>query len=156
MTPRSLLSGKPNLVLSRPITRADGSFAGAVVGVIFLEYFHQLFSGLALDEGNAINLVTTEGQIVARRPFNERDAGRDISQAEVFRRLRAAPSGSFETRSVLVDGVQRLYVYRQLGTLPLVVQVGLSINAIYAEWRHKAWVIVSVLAVLVAITGLLA
>ena len=155
LTPKGLLSGKPSLVLSHPITRADGSFAGAVAGVIFLDYFHQLFAGLALDEGTAINLVTTGGRIVARRPFDERDTGRDISQAEVFRRLRTAPSGSFETQGV-IDGVQRLYVYRQLGALPLVVQVGLSKNAIYAEWRHKAWVIVSALVALVGITGLLA
>lgn len=155
LTPKSLLSGKPSLVLSRPVIRADGSFAGAVVGVIFLDYFHQLFSGLALNEGNAINLVTMDRQIVARRPFNEGDTGRSISQAEVFQHLDIRLSGSFETRSQL-DGVPRLYVYRRLGTLPLAVQVGLSTRAIYAEWRHKAWVIASLLAALVAITGLLA
>lgn len=154
LTPLSLLSGKPSLVLSRPITRGDGSFAGAVVGVIHLDYFNQLFTGYALDAESVLNVVTTAGQIVARHPYNERDVGRDVSQAEVFRRLRAAPSGSFETSSVL-DGIQRLFAYRQLGNLPLVTQVGFSTRTIYAEWRSKARVASAVLAAFIAITGLL-
>lgn len=154
LTLDSLISRKPSLVLSRPVTGADKGFAGAVAGAIYLDYFHQLFSGLTLDEGATINVATMDGQLVARRPFDERDAGRDISRAEMFQRLRTEASGSFEARGVL-DGVQRLSVYRQLGALPLVVQVGLSTHAIYAEWRHKAWITCAVLAAFVAATGLL-
>lgn len=154
LTPNSLISRKPSLVLSRPITGAGGGFAGAVVGVIYLDYFHQLFSGLGLNKGGAINLFTMDGRIVARHPFEEHASGRDVSRAEVFQRLGTEASGSFETRSVL-DGVERLYVHRRLSALPLVVQVGLSTHAIYAEWRHRAWITCAVLAVFVAVTGLL-
>lgn len=93
LTLNSLSTGKPGLLLSRPIARAGGAFAGAVVGVIYLDYFRQLFSGLALDEGSIVNLVATDGRIVTRHPFDERNAGRDISKAEVFRHLRMKPSG---------------------------------------------------------------
>lgn len=154
LTPLSLLSGKPSLVLSRAITRGDGSFAGAVVGVIHLAYFNQLLTGYSLDKESMLNIVTTAGQVVARQPYNEQDIGRDVSQGDEFQRQHPASSGSFEVSSSL-DGIERLVVYRRLGSLPLITQVGVSTRTIYAAWRFKAWVAGGVLAAFITITVLL-
>ena len=155
LTTRMVRTGKQSLVLSRRMERSDGSFAGAVVGVIYLDYFRSLFGGLTLGEGDAIILMTTEGRIVTRRPFAAEDVGRDIASAEVFRRVRDRPYGFFEKDSS-VDGVRRIYSYRRVAELPLVVQVGLSTKSVYAEWTHKAFLTTTVLAAFAAMTLLLA
>src|SRR5262249_52472757 len=61
------------------------------------------------------------------------------SRAQVFEALGTAPYGTFETVSA-VDGTVRLYAYRQVGGLPLVLTVGQATETILSEWRTKALV----------------
>ena len=150
----SLASGKQSLVLSRRLNRSDGSFAGAVVGGIYLDYFQNLFSGLGLEAGNVAVLTTADNQIVIRRPYNARDVGRLIHAPDVLEHLSAAATGSFEHLSV-VDGIWRLYVFRHIGNLPLALQVGLSWDAVYGEWARKAIIIGGLLAGFAVVSGVL-
>ncbi|WP_261541251.1 sensor domain-containing diguanylate cyclase [Burkholderia multivorans] len=140
-----LRGGTPSIVLSRRVSNADGSFAGVALIAINLEYFHKLFAGLALGPHGSIFLIGTDGIMVMRQPYELHTIGRDISQAATFRRFRSAPEGSFLERSS-IDGVRRLYYFKTLPNLPLIVMVAEAEQDIYAAWHRRALTIGALVA----------
>ncbi|HEJ2440164.1 TPA: diguanylate cyclase [Burkholderia multivorans] len=140
-----LRGGTPSIVLSRRVSNADGSFAGVALIAINLEYFHKLFAGLALGPHGSISLIGTDGIMVMRQPYELHTIGRDISQAATFRRFRSAPEGSFLERSS-IDGVRRLYYFKTLPNLPLIVMVAEAEQDIYAAWHRRALTIGALVA----------
>ncbi|RQR47257.1 diguanylate cyclase [Burkholderia sp. Bp9126] len=140
-----LRGGIPSIALTRRISHPDGSFAGIALTAINLEYFHKLFSGLALGSHGSISLIGEDGIMITRQPFDTRTIGRDISQARTFRRFKATSEGAFsETSSI--DGARRLYYFKNLPDLPLIIMFAEAEQDIYAAWRHRAIVIGSLVA----------
>ena len=146
-----LRGGDPSVAISRRLPDVDGRFAGIVVGTMRLAYFQSLFEQLNLGTGGAVLLLRTDGLLIARRPFREADIGRDLSATDGFRQYNAAGSGRFVGTSSL-DGVQRAYTFRHIGSLPLVLSVAVSLDNLYAAWWHKASGIGLILAVLCVAT----
>ncbi|MEM5434610.1 sensor domain-containing diguanylate cyclase [Paraburkholderia diazotrophica] len=141
-----LRGGAPSIALSRRLSHADGSFAGIVMIAVNLEYFRELFAGLSLGPHGAVSLINQNGIMVMRQPYEARIVGRNISRADTFRRFRSAPEGSFsETASI--DGVRRLYYFRNFPKLPLIIMVAEAEQDIYAGWRRRAITIGSLMAV---------
>ena len=135
--PSRLRGGSLSIGLTRRISNPDGSFAGIVLIAVNLEYFHQLFAGLSLGQHGSISLIGNDGVMVMRQPYDVRTVGRDISQAATFKRFQAAREGVFSETASL-DGVRRLYYFRHLPKLPLIVMVAEAEQDIYAAWRHRA------------------
>jgi len=132
-----LRAGMLIIALSRRISNPDGSFAGIALIGLNLDYFHHLFAGLSLGQHGSMSLIGKDGIMVMRQPYNVSIVGRDISKAATFRRFQTAPEGSFsETASI--DGVRRLYYFKNLPTLPLIIMVAEAEQEIYAAWRHRA------------------
>ncbi|MFX1676128.1 sensor domain-containing diguanylate cyclase [Paraburkholderia sp. A2WS-5] len=132
-----LRNGTPSIALSRRLSHPDGTFAGIVLLAINLEYFHSLFSGLSLGPHGSMSLIGKDGIMVMRQPYDPRIPGRDISKASTFRRFVSASEGTFiETASI--DGVRRLYYFKNLPNLPLIIMVAEAEQDIYAAWRHRA------------------
>nr|WP_175801843.1 sensor domain-containing diguanylate cyclase [Burkholderia anthina] len=143
--PSRLRGGSLSVGLTRRISNPDGSFAGVVLIAVNLEYFHQLFAGLSLGQHGSISLIGNDGVMVMRQPYDVHTIGRDISQAATFRRFRAAREGVFSETSSL-DGVRRLYYFRHLPKLPLMIMVAEAEPDIYAAWRHRATTIGALVA----------
>ncbi|MGI4799522.1 MAG: PAS domain S-box protein, partial [Janthinobacterium lividum] len=140
------------IVLSRRLSHSDGTFAGVVAGGLRLSYFDELFQALDVGKHGSITLFSTDKRFVARRPSLEQEIGRDAGRTEVFRYLADAPSGVYEATAIL-DGTQRVYNYRQAGSLPLVLSVALATDDIYAEWSEKSAILGGVL-LLLALLGI--
>ena len=134
---RSPWTGTYGIVLSRRLTRANGSFAGVVSGSIRLSFFQDLFADLTLGERSTIGLFRTDGTLLLRTPFNEADVGRDLRTAGLFQHFPQARAGVYESVAQM-DGERRLYVYTQVADLPLVLSVATSARSIYADWWHQA------------------
>ena len=135
-----LRSGDASIAISRRLSNADGSFAGVVVGTLRLAYFEELFGRLDNGARGSISLVSNDGYIVARRPFLGDALGTDISGFETARHILLARNGQFTAHSA-VDGVERLFSYRGIGKLPLVVNVAVPVDDIYRAWWRKAVVV---------------
>ncbi|WP_184056471.1 sensor domain-containing diguanylate cyclase [Paraburkholderia sp. MM5384-R2] len=132
-----LRDGSPSIALSRRLSNPDGSFAGIVLIAINLEYFHHLFNGLSLGPHGSAALLGKDGMMVMRQPYDARVIGRDFSRASTVRHFGLAPEGSFsETASI--DGVRRLYSFKNFPDLPLVLMVAEAEEDIYAAWRKRA------------------
>lgn len=132
-----LRNGTPSIALTRRLSHPDGTFAGIVLMAINLDYFHKLFAGLSLGPHGSMSLIGRDGVMVMRQPYDPRIPGRDISRASTFRRFVSAREGTFsETASI--DGIRRLYYFRNLPDLPLIIMVAEAEQDIYAAWRHRA------------------
>ncbi|MBV8652244.1 MAG: PAS-domain containing protein, partial [Alphaproteobacteria bacterium] len=114
-----------------------GSFAGIVASSIHLNYYRNLFERVALGRNGSIALFRSDGIVMMRVPYEEGLLGTSMAQARVFEELDKAPYGTFETIAA-VDEVPRLYAYRRVGGLPLVLSVGEASETILSEWRAKA------------------
>ena len=142
--------GEYLIAISRRLSSSDGSFSGVVVGTLRLSYFQKMLSRIELSNGDSLTLVREDGAIVMRTPFSAPMIGRNLASTPVFQKISAYPSGSFENTAA-IDGVERLYVFQRVAEHPLILNYGMSIDAIYAAWRQKAWSIGLLMLVLCAI-----
>jgi diguanylate cyclase (GGDEF)-like protein len=141
-----LRDGDASIAISRRIPTPDGRFRGVVMGALRLAYFQKLFEKLNLGPGGSVTLIGSDGRLIARYPFLKTDFDRDMGNSATFRRFAAAPQGSFEGTSSY--RIKRLYTYRHVGSLPLVLSVALSVDEIYSDWWHKALIVATILVVL--------
>ena len=121
--------------ISRRIENLDGSFAGVVVGSMQLAYFRALFSNLNLGPHGTIALLRRDGVILMRLPFNPDDIGRTLpADAPFF----GVPDGGQVNAIDPTDHLRRRFLFQPIGTLPLIVGVGLADADIYAAWHRRA------------------
>ena len=144
--------GGRGLVFARRIDAADGSFAGAAVALLRTGYFDALFGSLELGRDGVVSLYTGDGDMVARLPAGPADA---VPSDRMLAALKRMGQGTIEVAS-FVDGVPRVFSYRQVGDLKLALLVGFATADIYAGWNEKAAILVAVLLVLVALSAVLA
>ena len=140
-----------SIAISRRVSGPDGRFGGVVVGTLRLAYFQGLFDRLDVGSTGMVSLFRADGRLVARSPFREDDFDRDASSAANFRRFATAMSGQFVGYAAH-DGIERLYSFRHVGSLPLILAVAVSTEDVYAAWWRKAIVIGPVLAALCGAT----
>jgi PAS domain S-box-containing protein len=146
------LSGDGLLVLSRRINGSDGRFAGVVAGALRLKYVEQLFHGIRVDNGAWITLLMTDGTIIARSPYRAQDVGRNIGKAPVLQHFMRERAGQFAGPD-LASGTTRLFVYKQIGDLPLLISVAVPKAAVLIDWWHKAVIICVLVACFILVIG---
>ena len=133
--------------MSRGVFAPDGSFLGVVVASVDAAAIANVFSNALYQPTLSIILVHGGGKIVARAPMFERSFAADLSTSELYRRSKAAPSGSYEGRS-LVDGERRVISYQTVGKTSLVVAVGIAQDSWTRSIPRDAAVALAALAVI--------
>jgi diguanylate cyclase (GGDEF)-like protein len=123
--------------ISRRLTDANGNFNGVVVAVLKLSYFHNLLKDIEISDNDSITVGRSDGTVVLRMPFDIKAIGSNISNGRIFTELKRSSKGTFETFSVS-DGVKRLVAYQKVGSWPINVGIGRSVDDIYAPWRGEA------------------
>jgi diguanylate cyclase (GGDEF)-like protein len=132
-----LRGGSPSIALSRRISGPDGSFAGIAMVAVELDYFRHLFAGLSLGEHGSVALVSKDGVMIMRQPYDPGIIGRNVRDASTFRQFLTAPEGSFSDTSS-IDGVRRLYYFKNFPSLPFIIMVARAHDDIYGAWLHRA------------------
>ena len=136
------------IVLSRRITDADGNFRGVVAGSIRFSYFHDLFGRLQLGPDDSISVLSRDGTVIMRTPFDLDIIGKNLSHSPLVIRMMSEPSGSHSAASY-IDGVERLFIWRD-STRPLVVLVGKPWDDILNLWRTEATRIGAIMLALIS------
>ncbi len=147
-----LRDGALTIALSRRITRTDGSFGGVVVGTLSIDYFRALLDGLSVGERGTAAVIETNGTMITRLPYDPKVVGRDIRSAPVFIQAMSTNEGAF-AGTASIDGIRRLYVYKHLPGLPIIVDVAPAESDVYAEWQRRATRLEIVMAVFSMILG---
>lgn len=124
--------------VSRRFNHRDGSFGGIVEIGVSTDYFQRFYDTFDIGPNGAVLLATADGVLLVRRPFSEKNIGRDLRRFGIFREeLTRSPTGIAEIRSS-TDGVLRVNAYRTLEPYPLVISVALATEDALARWRADA------------------
>ena len=131
------------------VVRLDRTSAqDAATGLIFVSAKLSDFAGYyrtIIDlEDFLVTVIRSDGAVLARSPGDEL-VGKTLSSNSHFRQAiaREPKSGRYEGASEL-DGIERVFSYRQLGAYPVYVAVGLKRSAVIEGW---AWVMAGHLAI---------
>ena len=133
----SRITGRSVLPLARAYHHADGSFAGVVVGAVRLSYLSELFGSLDVGANSGVNLFRSDGVVISRFPYGDMDVGKTIAGSPNMLRFQKEGNGSFVGTAAL-DGVERLYSFRQVGEFPLIINVAQATDTILAKWYGSA------------------
>jgi diguanylate cyclase (GGDEF)-like protein len=151
---RSRVNGEWIIPISKRVNDKNGNFQGVLLAGIKMAYFDQFFKSFSIDDNGSMFLGLTDGTLLARRPFVESQIGTSLAKSEIFEKLLpSAPSGNAMFSS-LVDGVVRLYGYRQLDSYPLVVSAASSRDSILKDWNDTAFRSTVIVALVVLGVGL--
>lgn len=113
--------------MTRRLTRADGSFNGAVVAAIDPAYFSRIYDSVDLGRRDSISLIGSDGVIRARRSDANDVIGKDVSDSPVLKTLLKNGSAALRAPS-MIDAVDRIWAYRKLENQMLYVVVGVSVE----------------------------
>jgi diguanylate cyclase (GGDEF)-like protein/PAS domain S-box-containing protein len=134
------IGGNWVIVVARRLNTPNGAFAGIVFAPIPLDYLEELESSINAGSHGAVILFNSSFSILARQPEHTA-SGRTIGSAAASPEIQALViSGHHAARyeaMARTDGVNRTYFYRQLGSYPLYLDVGLADEDYLAAWWHE-------------------
>lgn len=137
---RDRVTGRYAVQLARRLSRSDGSFAGVIVVSLDPGYLEGQFRTLDVGENGSVTLLGRDGHVRARSPAAEGMYERSLRDTPagqaLFEHLDASASGTSRLISAL-DGSERLFAYRRLTSLPLVVSVGKSVAETLRPYRAE-------------------
>ena len=128
------------ITLSRRVNDAGGSFAGEVNVAVGIDQFIRMFSVLDPGSRGSVSLWSKTGLVARYVEFESRSPL--ASGAKPSANLRSLidsrkADGTFRSRSV-VDGIERVFAFHQVGDNPLYVVVGLAEEDYLGEWRKDS------------------
>lgn len=135
---RGRTDGRWFIAMSRRLYKSDGGFDGVVLAAVEPAYFQRFYETLRVGEGGTVTMLSRDGVLLARTPHADDHVGRSFASVRLFKELLpAAEEGSYRQVSA-VDGMLRLFSYRVVRGLPLVVLVGLSEESVLKSWYDSA------------------
>lgn len=111
--------------LSRTVCDPDGVILGVVVAPVDASALAAVFFSAMFQPTLSITLLHGDGRLIARAPLFETSFATDLSGSPLFKNWKAVPTGSYAGRSV-VDNEDRVFSYRTVDQLPLVISVGIA------------------------------
>jgi len=134
---RSPASGAWILPIARKINGPNGEFLGALVGVIRLDYFEQLFENIARRSDRSISLFTRDGTLIARYPRNESLRGKSYAGRDIIKLLQNASYGTIQQPAMLT-GRNILISGRNLPHYQMAVVITKRLDDVLASWHYAA------------------
>ncbi len=144
--------------LTRRVNNPDGSFGGLVIAPIDLENFQRYFDSFDIGGTGVIALMTTQGRLLARRPFRADDIGKIFPASAELAQIATQSSSGTHTLDFEFDAVRRIVSFRRLRDYPLMVFAGLGENEVFANSRDNIWrraPLVGLMLSLIALLGVI-
>jgi diguanylate cyclase (GGDEF)-like protein/PAS domain S-box-containing protein len=142
------------ITLSRRINDPQGNFAGLVQAAVRADFFQDFFTSLRLGSTHSVSLFDDQLRLVARYPQAPDSLGKPINSPSLRELLNSGQQHGVYTAVSGVDGIERMYVLRRVGDLPLYVLVGHATSDYLVSWREQVgWGVVSALVLTVVLTG---
>jgi len=122
------------LPMTMRLNHPDGSFAGIAAVHINYDFLAEFYSRLNLGADSAIDIFLGNGTLLMRWPATSQVYGNDFSKSALFAAaLRQGDQGS-KTIGSPFDGTIRHYSIRKLGSYPIYVLAGASVDEAYTSW----------------------
>jgi signal transduction histidine kinase len=128
-------SGRTQFFMAEYKRNSEHNNSGGMIFVsLQLSNFIGYYRSVIDPDEYIVNMARSDGAVLVRFP-GEDLIGRVLSPTSQFRQNTAAnpERGTYETGSEL-DGIERVFAYRKVGTYPVYIAVGLSKAAIIKKW----------------------
>jgi diguanylate cyclase (GGDEF)-like protein/PAS domain S-box-containing protein len=120
------------IVLSKRITKLDGSFGGVVAATIDKDYFNGFYRTFQLGPDGGVSLIRSDGTLLIRWP--QSDKSTDLSRTDLFsKHLKLSSVGYYKIISPF-DGIVKHLGYEETPHYPMVVTVAVSEDWLLSEW----------------------
>jgi signal transduction histidine kinase/ActR/RegA family two-component response regulator len=125
----------PGLVVSRRLSKPDGSFDGVVTAIVTLQRLQGMFSAIQLGDGSALLLALEDGTLVVRQPYIEGVEG-TVKFPEVVAFREGPPVG----RAVSpMDGRTKLVAAVGVGNRTLTLAITRDEEVALRPWHDAIW-----------------
>ena len=118
-------TGKWLVRISHRLSNRDGSFAGIVKAAVDPYHLARLYDSVNLGRHGSVMLIGLDRILRSERGLSGETLGKDMSGDLPWERIDSSREGSFRAPS-RVGSETRLYTYRVLQGVPLVLVVGVS------------------------------
>ena len=129
--------------LARNIYDKNGRYLGILSIDLSISYFSNVYARIATGGKALVALISNDGFVVVRSPFEERFLSLDISQSPVLKELisKKKEEGWFEDDKFLGGNtyVSRLYTYRTIQGFGVTAVYARDIDAILIDWRARTF-----------------
>jgi PAS domain S-box-containing protein len=143
------VTGKPHFRITRRINNPDGSFGGLVLATVTPESFSRYYRTLTTRSVGYASLIgVLDKKLRARVPEPAAERWSEQVASPLWELLKQAPAGRYENTSQF-DNIRRLFVYRKVGALPLVVVTGFTNDDLkVAVWERMSLLTLVLIAIL--------
>lgn len=142
------------ITLSRRIDDRDGRFAGLVQAAVRADHFQDFYQGLKLGPGRTVALLDDQLRLVARFPEAPERLGKPVGSPALRSLIAERRTEAIYSAPSAVDGVERLFSLRKIGTHPLYVLVGWEYTEFMANWyRQVFWAGLSAVILALVLLG---
>jgi PAS domain S-box-containing protein len=112
---------------------------GVISVDIRLSYFGALYARVAKENDASVALLSDDGFIIVRSPFEARYANRDVSEEVAMAHLRTArDEGSFTDTAFLDDDEGlKLYTFRKIAGFPISAVYARNFDTLMSPWESR-------------------
>ena len=125
---------------SRAYREPDGSLGYVIAAIIDLNYISLNYADLRLSPGEAITLVSPQGDIYMRKPGNESLRGKNVPQ--IAERLKGMGKNGFVRITSHLDSRTRGLSFARIDDFPLVVAASYDEQITLDNWRKNSLLVV--------------
>jgi diguanylate cyclase (GGDEF)-like protein/PAS domain S-box-containing protein len=129
---QSRLTGRTTIVLSKRISRMDGSFGGVLVAAIDSDYFSGFYRTFQIGQDGSVGLFRSDGIVLIRWPHS--DNAKDLSKTDLFRTHLGLSSAGYYRVTSPFDGIVKFIGYEKAPQYPMVVTVAMSEDWLLSYW----------------------
>lgn len=146
---RSAATGRWISAVSRRFSNPDGSFSGVIVAPLDQDYFTEIYRLLRLGANGSVTLLHSDATVMVRIPFVSGAVGQSLATTRLFtQHIPAAAAGAHDSVSP-VDGIRRLFGYKVVPGLGMVVIVTYQRSEVLEPVYQQARTFGSIVALLV-------
>lgn len=133
-----LAEGQWVINVSRRITATDGGFAGVAAASMSLDYLGDFYDALRAGDQSALGLLSADGRVIARSPFDEALMGMDFSRTSQFLDVQDASGNGGRVSDLATAGtVPRLSAYSFTWDNRLIAYANITEAEALAEWQGR-------------------
>ncbi len=145
------VTNKLHFRITRRIDNPDGSFGGLALATVNPEEFARYYRDLSGGAQSSASLVgIADRKLRARVPQLPAGKWSEMVDSPLWEALKSASAGRYENTSQF-DNIRRLYVYKKVGSLPLVMVVGFSNNDLKRDVGERMrWLLLTTSAVIIS------
>lgn len=135
----SRITGRPTLVAARAVRTHQGRFVGLISAAIELTYFEALFRSARVGASGALAIWHSDlHTLVVHHPPIPGELNQRLDpQHPILQRFQAGERQGIIEFNAQVDGVRRVYAFRQLHRYPFFVLAGLAKEDVMVAWRQR-------------------